>query len=340
MSAHAQRCTNPDCDVVKSGICKLGNDPIESCPKYAAEDTALDDSDLGPLPGSKSLPATIVSSEAMHVDEIVALMRQRKIMCVALISEQKAGKTTLLASIYERYCKGPFAGLSFAGSLTLVGFARRHYKALLSSGGSESKVARTSRDDPPAFFHLCLKNQQDELLDLAISDRSGEAYGDARTDTDLISRLTELSIATRACFLLDGAKLASKETRPAYARQFKQMMHALNDNGALKHMKHVEVLATKYDVTHSQSDAAAQAKFLDEYEAQLVCEFAERGLAISCYRICALPKKDLSVGFKGLEELLKRWTTRPTLPSVQPIGIATAGRQIDKYLDRVEKVAP
>ncbi|MBE0614118.1 MAG: hypothetical protein IH604_10670 [Burkholderiales bacterium] len=275
----------------------------------------------------------------MHVDEIVAFMRQRKVMSVALISEQKAGKTTLLASIYERYCKGPFAGMSFAGSRTLVGFARRHHKALLSSGGSESEVTRTSRDDPAAFFHLCLKNRQQDLLNLVISDRSGETYGDARTDTDLISRLTELSIATRACVLLDGAKLASKESRPAYARQFKQMMHALNDNGALRHMTHVEVLATKFDVTHSRDDAVAQTEFLGAYEAQLVREFAERGLAISCYRICALPKKDVSVGFKGLEELLERWTTRPVLPSVEPSGIAAAERQLDRYLDRVEKAA-
>ena len=96
MAASAQVCSNPDCDVATSGKCKLGNDPIESCPKYDVEDTTLDNADLGELPGAKSRPVPIVSSEAMDIDEVVTFSRQKKLVCVALISEQKAGKTTLI----------------------------------------------------------------------------------------------------------------------------------------------------------------------------------------------------------------------------------------------------
>jgi hypothetical protein len=249
---------------------------------------------------------------------------------VALVGERKAGKTTLLASIYAMFLKGPYAGLKFAGSVTLVGFAKRHYLALLNSGRMDPTTPRTSRDDPPSFFHLALSKGGAAPVNLIIADRSGEAYGDARISTDLISDLPELRQADRVCFLLDGARLASKESRAAYARQFKQLIHALHDNGALANVGAVEVLATKFDDVNKRNDAVEQLKYLDDYETSLVAEFAERGLIIECFRICALPKKDRSIGFVGLEEAVGRWMASPVRPEIRPIPIADAQRQIDR----------
>jgi hypothetical protein len=279
----------------------------------------------------------IASSDVLHLAELAGFMKERFVVRVALISEQRAGKTTLLGSLFERFCKGPFAGFSFIGSRTLVGFAKLHFMALLSSGGREPTVPRTSRQDPTAYFHLRLQDRNGANVDLIMSDRSGEVYEDARMDTDLIPDLEELPVAMRACFLLDGAKLAAKETRPAYSRQFKQLIHALNDNGALQHMDYVEVLSTKFDVTQSQEAASENEEYLAMYEKQLVREFAERNLVLKCYRICALPKEDMSVGFKGLDDLVQRWTKSVLAPSVEPRPCKTAVRQIDKYLDRVAR---
>ena len=152
--------------------------------------------------------------------------------------------------------------MSSRGVRTLVGFAKRHALALLNSGRTEPIIWRTSRDDPVAFFHLALARGCRDVVDLIISDRSGEAYGAARIDTDLIQKLPELQQADRACFLMDGAKIASNEQRPAYARQFKQMIHALHDNGALANVKAIEVLATKFDLTKTQGNTEDQIKFL------------------------------------------------------------------------------
>jgi hypothetical protein len=334
MGVVGEICRNPDCQVAKTGDCKLGHDPVETCDQYIGAEDHLDAEDLGERSRTAAL-RPIVSSDVMHVAEVAALMNERVTISVALISEQKAGKTTLLATIYELFCKGPFAGLSFVSSKTLTGFARRHFLALLSSGGKKPKVPRTSRDDPAAFFHLRLQDKDARLIDLVISDRSGEVYEAVRIDTDLIGKLEELPIARRVCFLLDGARLANEDTRPAYSRQFKQLIHALHDNGALKDIQHIEVLATKFDVTHSQEDGAAQAAYLADYEAQLVKEFAARGLTISCFRICALPKNDLSVGFKGLDELLERWTRAPKRDDLQPTPLQGASRQIDQYFAKI-----
>jgi hypothetical protein len=183
-----------------------------------------------------------------------------------------------------------------------------------------------------AFFHLALARGRRDVVDLIVSDRSGEAYGAARIDTDLIQKLPELQQADRACFLLDGAKLASKEQRPAYARQFKQMIHALHDNGALANAKAVEVLATKFDLTKTRGNTEDQIKFLDAYERQISAEFKEHGLDIACYRVCALPKSDASVGFVGLDDMIERWTAVLPMPSLAPAPIGAAPRQIDRLL--------
>jgi GTP-binding protein EngB required for normal cell division len=272
----------------------------------------------------------------MLMEDLWPFMQRRQVSTVALIGEQRAGKTTLLSSIYQQFCRGRFAGLSFAGSETLVGFAKRHHLALLSSGRADATVPRTSRNDPVSFFHLCLQRQAGDLVDLILSDRSGEAYGAARTDTSLIPGLIELPLANRACFLLDGAKLASKDDRPAYSRHFKQLIHALHDNGALKHVATVEVLATKFDVTNSQADVAQQTDYLDKYEKQLISEFADAGLQIQTHRICALPKADHKVGFKGLDQLIQRWTEKAMPPTLTPRAIGDTPRQVDRLLAHVE----
>jgi hypothetical protein len=275
----------------------------------------------------------------MHLDDLAVFARQRKIRTVALVGEYRAGKTTLLASIYEMYCKGPFADMAFAGSRTLVGFAKRHHLALLNSQRTSPTVPRTSRSDPPAFFHLALAARSGVIVDLVMSDRSGEAYGFARTATGVIPSLSELALAERICFILDGARIASIEQRTAYTRRFKQMIHALNDNGALGHRPMLEVLSTKFDITTTRSDAQDQLKYLADYEHQIVEEFARRGLKVECFRVCALPKRDHAVGFIGLDETVRRWTAPVQLPSVLPDCLADTPRQIDRLLAKTEPLA-
>jgi hypothetical protein len=332
MNSPQRLCQIAECQVETTGKCHLGNDPVERCPNYGH--AAADGVVATEVASQKPKPVEICSGDVMHLDDLASFIRERPVRMVALVGEQRAGKTTLLASIYEMYCKGPFAGLSFAGSRTLVGFAKRHHGALLNSGRTDPTVPRTSRNDPVAFFHLALARRPGDIVHLVMSDRSGEAYKDARIDTDLIQKLPELLQAERVCFLLDGAKLSNKEQRPAYTRQFKQMIHALYDNGALANAKAIEVLATKFDLTRTRGDPEGQIRFLNEYERQILDEFKEYGINVECHRVCALPKTDQTVGFVGLDELVKRWTASPAMPDVAPPPITDAERQIDRLLAR------
>jgi hypothetical protein len=332
-------CKIAECDVARSGVCHLGSDPVETCPNYAPEEVEIDSIDtMLDLPEAVYEPVAIADSDVMHFEDLANFARGRRIRTIALVGERKAGKTTLLASIYAMFLKGPYAGVTFAGSVTLLGFAKRHALALLNSGRTDPTTPRTSRDDPPSFFHLALSRDGGTLLDLIIADRSGEAYGDARVTTDLIQNLPELRQADRVCFLLDVARLVSKESRAAYSRQFKQLIRALHDNGALGGVNAVEVLATKFDCLSKCESPEEQLNYLEDYERALVTDFGARGLEIECFHICALPKSNVAVGFIGLAEAIERWTERAPRQDVRPVPIAHAQRQIDRlYAKSVEE---
>ena len=197
-----------------------------------------------------------------------------------------------------------------------------------------------------SFDHLLgwLPNANGNQAGLSFTDTTGKVHstyalapqdytgcGHPDPDHSYAGGRTEIDNGKMDGFLLDGAKLASREQRPAYARQFKQMIHALLDNGALVNVKAVEVLATKFDLT-KRGNAEEQLKYLDTYERSLTAEFKARGLTVECYRICALPKADQSVGFLGLDEAIKRWTAAPQRPELGPEPIADTPRQIDRML--------
>lgn len=333
MNAAAPICSNKSCNVQIDGKCALGRDPVESCENYAADvEPAEVEQDETEEPRTVP-PVQIWASNKMVLADYSALSKRRRLSTVALVGEEKVGKTTLLCSIYAMFCKGPFAELTFAGSETLLGFAKLQAFAMLNSGRSSPTVPRTSRRDPLAFFHLALARSRRDVVDLVIADRSGETYAAARTSTDLIGTLDEFRLADRVCFLLDGGRLASKDDRTAYTRNFRQMINALHDNGALARAKGLEILSTKLDITRNSD--AADIGYLNDFQARVVSDFAKKGLVISSHEICALPKADRSVGIVGLDDLIRRWTEPAPLPDVAPRPVADAPRQIDRLLSKI-----
>ncbi len=332
MNVVAPICSHDGCEAQTDGICSLGHDPVESCPNYASDAAPVEEFEESEEP-RPALPVKIWSSEKMLLVDYCSLARARRLRTVALVGEEKVGKTTLLCSIYAMFCKGPFANLAFAGSETLLGFAKLQAFAMLNSGRSSPTVPRTSRRDPLAFFHLALARGRRDVVDLVIADRSGETYADARTSTDLIGKLDEFRLADRVCFLLDGGRLASKEDRTAYTRNFRQMINALHDNGALARAKEFEILATKLDITRSSD--AADVGYLNDFQARVVSDFAKKGIVISSHEVCALPKADRTVGIVGLDDLIRRWSEPAPLPDVAPRPVADAPRQIDRLLSKI-----
>ena len=194
---------------------------------------------------------------------------------------------------------------------------------------------RTSRDDPVGFLHLMLRPLDGGALQhVVISDRSGEAFDAARTDTTLIKELVEIPQANRVCFLLDGARLLADDQRAGYTRRFKQIIRALHDNGALRKGAPIEVLTTKIDKLMRSPHSERAIGILADYEQALIRDFGAMSIDISCYRICALPRTDYSIGYPGLEDAIRRWTAPRATRDVRPGPVPDAVRQIDRLSAR------
>lgn len=332
----AQVCNNPDCDVANTGVCAKQFDPIETCPEYSeAEvselDPGIDEAEestpqIGAHDGQMLRPNGLISES-----DIIRLRNNRRMQTVVLVGEQRAGKTTLLSAIYGLLCKGPLGAYSFVESRTLRAFAERNHLALVSSNAEIPTTPRTSRADPVGFFHLRLK-AGDEVSDIVISDRSGEAFEAARTNTSFIQRLTELALADRICFLLDAAKLTKLETRASYRRTFKQLIRALIDNGALRRASKIEILITKLDRISDAADGRNLESEILDYVKELLDEFGSGIFPFEVYQICALPRAKTAIGFVGLEELVARWAAPGGAADITPLPVDTPHRQIDRLL--------
>lgn len=272
-------------------------------------------------------------NEAITQEEVSDFRGQVRTKTVVLVGEQKAGKTTLLASLFGQFCEGPVGHYTFAESRTLLAFAERRHLALEKSRRTSPSAPRTSRADPVHFFHLGVADKLGKRFNILISDRSGEAFDAARKNTQLLSKLDELQMADFVCFLLDAGKLTNIETRAGYKRKFRETIRALNDNGVIPSGAKIEVLVTKLDKLQRKGVDADALEEVARYEADLRSEFVDKVTSFGIYQVCALPRANFATGVVGLSEMIERWCS-PELPvDTRPSLVANAARYIDRLLE-------
>lgn len=325
-------CSNPECRVAETGVCAKGYDPLDACPEYSVEDVASLDAgedDSSPERSPDEDAISLESNRTISEDEITGFRARFRTQTVVLVGEQKTGKTTLLAAIYGLLCKGPVGGRSFVGSQTLYSFAERNHLALANSEQEIPTTPRTSRGDKVGFFHLRLR-ARDHDTDLLIADRSGEAFEDARVNTDLMAPLIELSLADRVCFLLDAARLTEIESRAHYRRIFKQAIRALIDNAKIPKTATIEVLINKIDRLSNPDGERDLQQEVTDYEQELLKEFGSSGHDFQVHQICALPRANVKLGFVGISDLLARWSPPPVEVEITPRPLHYTARWIDR----------
>lgn len=272
-------------------------------------------------------PNTVIQEQGIY-----SYRNRSRAQTVVLIGEQKTGKTTLLAALYGLFCKGPVGEYEFVSSQTLYSFAERNHLALIHPDRADRTVPvtpRTSIGDSVGYFHLKVRREE-TVSEIIISDRSGETFETARSDTSLLNRLTELAIADRVCFLLDAARLTKLETRHGYRRIFKQTIRALIDNDMIPKTAALEVVVTKTDRISRVVDERDLSAELAEYEEELKRDFGNAGFPFDVHRICALPRAAVSMGVVGMTELVERWVSEPLDADIAPVPVYTALRHIDR----------
>ena len=279
------------------------------------------------------------SGEAMRPEEVETFLLAQRARMVAIIGESYSGKTTLLASLYERFTKGPFAALQFAGSRTIVGFEKRLHLSRVESGATIPDTDRTSFLDGLVHYHLALApaNDPGRKTHLLLADRAGEAYEQARADSNKVAGLAELRRAARIVLLLDGSKLAEQAERAGAMQNIRQLLRALTDGGMLDTDSHVQIVTTKLDLLERAEDYKTLAPQLVKFRDQLTISFREKLRSLTFWDIAARDPRGKYMLGHGLDALLSDWITpEPVVVAPGVVELPMLVSELDRLLRRTK----
>lgn len=301
----ARSCANPDCQVGEDGKCVEGLE-LEACPYFGkSPELSEEESEEEPIdePRSQRLP----SGDTLTVEQVSRLMRKGAARVVAIIGPSDAGKTSLIASLYDLFQVGPLGGAEFARSETLHAFERTCHDARATSRRGVPHVARTPFGEV-RFYHLELGGDGIEgRLSLALADRAGEEYRSAANDTSTVDTLVEVHNADTLAVLVDGERLLSVGARHNVRSEIKLMLQAMADGGGLGYGQCLAAVLTKVDLFDDSAEASRASSDFEALIRELESLFGHLFIGIEAFKVAACPKTDRIARGTGVAELLSFW---------------------------------
>lgn len=309
-------CSNPDCRVAETGRCVEGL-AFSECSHYGrlpdVTDQHLDDEtevlqDVGiRLPGAGTMTPTDASR----------LLRAGMARIIAVIGPSDAGKTSLIASLYDLLQEGPVNGLNYARSLTLHAFEQTCHDARAASLRGTPHISRTPLGEV-RFYHLELGGGPlGERLALVLGDRAGEDYRNAADDISIVDTFQEVKRADSLTVLIDGQRLLHNGMRHNVRSEICMMLQALVDGGAVASGQRLALVLTKQDMVH-QSDLRQRADAdFNGILTRIQFLFGHVFSEIRAFPVAASPKTETVARGTGIAELLSFWL-EPSRPAEVP----------------------
>lgn len=243
-------------------------------------------------------------------DAEVITLRSRTHL-VVFAGAEGSGKTTVLASIYERLNQGSFAGFRFAGSRSLLGFEEICHLNRLVSGGNQPDTQRTRLTDDTKYYHLALKGTEPAAArrHVLMSAMSGELFRMAKDSQEDAERLTYLRRADTIVVLVDGERLAAPAVRTSAQADAADILESLLDADMVSRSCRVEVVFSKLDRVTAAGQIALE--FLGKTREKFEGKFRARVPTLAFRQIAARPAPSFPAENidDGLAEAFVSWTT-------------------------------
>lgn len=258
-----------------------------------------------PLYESEKAFHFIWNGEGLKKEDVADISVSGPTKLIAVVGSVGSGKTTLVASLFLRFQQGEFAGFSFAGSKTLVGFEQRCFESMAISGRNHPDTERTSLNAKDNFLHL-------ELLSTSVSstvqhvlfyDVTGEQYDDAMNSRSAAASLKFIANADVVLFLVDGEKIVNKKTRQLEPFDCSRLLEMLIETNKLGSKSNVTILFSKSDLFEN-----ADLEFLESFERQISERYRASFKSLKFSKIAARPLQE-GVGelCLGLDEPFRNW---------------------------------
>lgn len=247
---------------------------------------------------------------------------------IVLAGPSDAGKTSLLVALFEKFCRGPFAGFRFARSKTCSALERRCHWLRTASGRTRADIERTKVGDVQMLLHLGIQRLDDgTTTDLLIPDIAGEEFKGATETSDDCRRLTMVRRADHFVLCLDGKKLVDLQERHAVIADGRSILRAFVEDGMLGLFSTVTVLFTKADLFENDPEVERLRVGIEtDYRAAFLGKFAGMHFRASI----AVPLEKAA----GLEELLAQWTAESAQDARVPEsnnGVPATARDIEQF---------
>jgi hypothetical protein len=250
-----------------------------------------------------------------------------------------SGKTTLITGLYELLRRGPFAGLAFAGSKSLLGFEQRCHLGRASSGLIVPDTERTKVEAEDVLLHLRLRQtQQDSIVrDILIADLSGETFRAIRQSSSEAASNPLLDRMDRFVLTIDGAALADPAKRQYAANDATALLRSLTEAGKLNSHTCLDIVVTRIDLVPKGEGMQAFNSFRDSLIEKIRQRHAGGVNEFTAAEVAVRPEGPPLKFGHGLDNVVSRWVRPPFAASnfvlsYDPINPKDVERQIDRLL--------
>ena len=231
----------------------------------------------------------LFSGAALGATDAEVITLRSRTHLVVFAGAEGSGKTTVLTSLYERLNRGPFAGFTFAGSRSLLGFEEICHLNRLASGGTQPDTQRTRLTDETRYYHLALRPTEpaSSRRDVLLSAMSGELFRMARDSQEDAERLTFLRRADTIIVLVDGERLATPAQRTSAQADAADILESVLDANMVSLSCRVEIVFSKLDRITASGQAVLD--FLAKTQEKFEGKFRNRVPHLSFRQIAAWP---------------------------------------------------
>jgi hypothetical protein len=326
-------CKVEGCGGPRAGIC-INNLSFEECPDVITE-LVGDGGDAAEVLEAKPDPTrSFVETslgDSLDAEACDRLLRATGGTMIGIIAGPEAGKTTLVASIYERIQRAKSSVFGFASSETIRGYEERCHLARFASGGTESETERTKTWAELSFTHLEVV-KEDCRKHLIFSDRSGEHFDNVLDTPNDIIKFRELDRANHIWLVVDLERLS--QGGHGLKSGLRKLVMALQE-AQLLDGKQICVVGTKADLFTGDAEFAIMAEQLDEFIADLKNR-VPAGITFERHMVGCRSSKGSSEFGSGIDDLLATLIkTEEEERCAMTYRLPVARSEIDRLMQRI-----
>ena len=340
-------CRQARCQVAQTGRCLEGLS-LDDCPHLfpRGEQPTVDGMGLfledpaAPRDERNAEPTAHIalpSGEDLTSEAASSITRRSTTEVILLAGAVGSGKTTLIASIYERFQEHQLAGYLFAGSRTLMGFEKRCHLARIASERTRPDTERTLLAQGTRFLHLRTRREDlhGPVRDLLFADLSGELFREAIDSSEECRKLGVLLRTDRLVLLIDGERLIDPRRRHQATLEPRMLLRRALDEGMLSHRVRVDVVFAKWDLTQGDASGTTTADFAETTKKEFMKRYEGCVRSLQFYHVAARSDVAGSVSIgTGLDDLFAAWMADdgPKRRTVDDVPLFSgARREFDYY---------